>query len=259
MKPLQTALNSVIELFRRMEKSISENERAFLLTPVSKIREFDVSEIDMLEEAMILGFYKCAAEGYAFTEVSRIKERFGRSMGENYPEASDAFLRFAVSYWTLKLVTEDLRRDSKYSNSLIFKLLSQVEFDIASVFFPAPGLHNIPVNLREQEQRRLILLSGAKIDIEEFIRGNPILSSHSIHGKRSGCLGKLGSWIGFIMIIAQILLLIEKVQSAKRLSGLFESNGSGLSWFWALSPTWGFGSFLLVLYVIEKAIGRRKK
>ena len=111
MKPLQTALNSVIELFRRMEKSISENERAFLLTPISKIGESDVSEIDRIEEVMILGFYKCAAEGYAFTEVSRIKERFGRSLGENYPEASDAFLYFAVSYWTLKLVTEDLRRD----------------------------------------------------------------------------------------------------------------------------------------------------
>jgi len=204
MDKLQTAFNSVTELLRREGQSLSESDQVLLMKPVSEIRESDKSEVDRLEEAMNRGFYKCAAEGHAFISVSRIKERFGRSLEENYHGASHVFLRFAVSYWTLKFVKVDLFRDSEHCDKLISQLLSGVEFNIASVFFPTPGLHTIPANLREQEQRRLILASGADIDIEEFIRGNPILSSRSIHGRRNGCMGLIALLILSIVIVIWI-------------------------------------------------------
>ena len=184
---LQVALDSVAQLLRRQGRPFSENDQALLMRPTSKIRESDQSEVMALEEPINLGFYKCAAEGYAFVSPSRIKEGFGHSLEENYPGGSDAFLRFATAYWTLKLTRNDLLRE--HSDKLIFKLLSELEFNIASVFFPTPGSHRVPTNLREQEMRRLILASGAGIDVEEFIKGNPILSSRSIHGRRSGCVG----------------------------------------------------------------------
>lgn len=202
---LQTAYDSVAELLRREGRSLSETDRVLLTKPTSQIEESDQPEVVALEEAMNCGFYKCAAEGYAFTLVSRIKERFGRSLEENYPGGSHAFLRFATSYWTLKLVQDDLWRDREHSNKLIFQLLSGLDLNIGSVFFPTPGPHKIPANLREQEQRRLILASGAKIDIEEFIKGNPILRSRSIHGKRSGCMGIVALLTLFVVIIIWIL------------------------------------------------------
>jgi hypothetical protein len=174
------------------------------MKPTSQIQESDQPEVVALEEAMNSGFYKCAAEGCAFTSVSRITERFGRSLEENYPGGSHAFLRFATSFWTLTLVKDDLWRDPEYSKKLIFQLLSGLDFNIGSVFFPTPGPSKIPADLREKEMRRLILVNGAKIDVEEFIGGNPILSSRSVHGKRSGCMGIIALLTLFVVIIIWI-------------------------------------------------------
>lgn len=204
---LQTAYNAVAELLRREGRSLSKSDELLLMKPVSQIEESDQPEWAALEEAVNSGFYKCAAEGYEFTSVSRFKERFGRSLEEHYPDGSQAFLRFATSFWTLKLVKDDVSRDQEHSDKLISHLLSGLEFNISSVFFPSAGLRNLRIsaNLREQEMRRLILVSGAKIDIEEFITGNPILSSRSIHGKRSGCMGSVALLTLFAVIIICVL------------------------------------------------------
>ena len=202
---LQAAYDSVAELLRREGRSLSETDQVLLMKPASQIEESEQPEVVALEEAMNSGFYKCAAEGYAFTSVGGIKERFGRSLEENYSGGSNAFLRFATSFWTLKLIKDDLWRDPELSNKLIFQLLSGLDFNIGSVFFPTPGPRKIPAHLREQEIRRLILVSGAKIDVEEFITGNPILSSRSIHGKRSGCMGIMALLSLFVVIIIWIL------------------------------------------------------
>lgn len=206
MDKLQVAYDSVAELLRRQGCSLSKSDELLLMKPVSQIEESDQPEWAALEEAMNLGFYKCAAEGYEFTSVSRFKERFGRSLQEHYPDGSQAFLRFAASFWTLKLVKDDVSRDQEHSDKLISHLLSGLELDVSSVFFPSAGLGNlrIPANLREQEMRRLILASGARIDIEQFIKGNPILSSRSVHGKRSGCVGS----IALLSICAVIIICL---------------------------------------------------
>lgn len=177
------------------------------MKPVSQIDESDQSKWAALEEAINLGFHRCAAEGYEFTSVSRFNERFGRSLQEHYPDGSQALLRFAASFWTLSLVKDDVSRDQEHCDKLISHLLSGLELDISSVFFPSAGLGNlrIPINLREQEMRRLILASGARIGIEEFIKGNPILSSISVHGKRSGCVGSIALLSICVVIIICLL------------------------------------------------------
>lgn len=186
---LQTAYDSVAELMRHVARSLSETDKTLLLKPTSQVDQSDQPQVEALEEAVNLGFYKCASEGYAFTPVDRFKEKFGHSLEEHYSGGSPAFLRFAASFWTLKLVKDDLWHDSEHRKKLIFGLLSELELNIASVFFPMPGPRHISAKLREQEMRRLIQVSGAKIDIDEFISGNPILSSRSIHGKKGGHMG----------------------------------------------------------------------
>lgn len=54
-------------------------------------------------------------------------------------------------------------------------LLGELEHVIGPVFFPFPGPRKIAPSKREETQRELIEISGADIDIEEFMRGNPIL------------------------------------------------------------------------------------
>ena len=82
-------------------------------------------------------------------------------------------MKFAKTYWTLRALTMDLmKNDEEWIGA---HLLLKLEQDIGPVFFPFPGAVTIAPSIREKTQRELIQESGAKIDLEEFIRGNPIL------------------------------------------------------------------------------------
>ncbi len=92
-------------------------------------------------------------------------------MEENYPEASKSFIKFARTYWTFQIhLLEDLTGSSNY---LAYSYLASLHAIIASVFFPMPGPATIPSNKREKDQREV--LKDFDIDIEDFIKGNPIL------------------------------------------------------------------------------------
>ena len=179
MDALESALNGLQELLSREVKILSKREMSLLLKTVNvdDIHNTDISEEDKelladLYTNIFNGFFKCADDGYEFTPENRINKWFGGvSLKENYPDSSEAFIRFAKTYWTFKRIWRDLSED--YNNLIIFKLLSKLEIDIATVFFPTPGPWKIPVEKREQAQRQLILESGAKIDVAEFISGNP--------------------------------------------------------------------------------------
>ena len=117
------------------------------------------------------GYILLAIKGYEFTKVDRIEEKFGSTIEENYPKASKPFIKFARTYWTFQVhLLEDLTESSNY---LAYSYLASLHAIIASGFFPMPGPTTIPSNKREEIQREV--LKDFDIDIEDFIKGNPIL------------------------------------------------------------------------------------
>ncbi len=126
-----------------------------------------------ISTAIYNGFIPCAVEGILLIPEIRIKEQFGDSLEENYPEANEVFLTFAKTYWTLRVLVINLTESER--EWIPTYLLANLEQSIGAVFFPFPGKVKIAPSKREKKQRELLQKSGANIDIEEFMRGNPIL------------------------------------------------------------------------------------
>lgn len=127
-------------------------------------------ETALLEElryTVVNGFFHCAARNITFTDLSRIKKFYGRTLEENYPEASPTFMKLARTYWTFKVILIECIPDP----SVCVNLLQDIEIDFAGVFFPTPGI-SPPKELRETTMRTLIEQSGADLDVEDYIRGN---------------------------------------------------------------------------------------
>jgi hypothetical protein len=139
-------------------------------------------------EGMWIGLFHAAASGVAFLPIDVVENRFHRTLEENYPEASPSFLKFARSYWTFRMLQEQLVEH--HPGRVITVAFQRVERDIGSVFFPMPspmGRPLISARRREKTQRELIRVSGAPIDVEDFIGGNAIL----LRDRSKGCLGVL--------------------------------------------------------------------
>jgi hypothetical protein len=166
--------------------SLSESDLDLLLKQEVELTTHQRNRLVEIIEAAQEGLF--GQRGYAFTPPERIRERFGRTLPQNYPEASPAFLHFATSYWTFKLVA--LAYDEAYVGTALRTVLETVEQQTASLFFPTPGPVRIPAAHREQTQRQILSASGAwsVAEIEEFIRGNPILIRDR-QAARKGCLG----------------------------------------------------------------------
>ena len=200
--PLEQAFRNLTELLNRGGESLSEADRQLLLSrndePGDQIA---VQRLGQLYEAIWKGFFRCAVEGHAFLPVEAIRQRFGRTLQDNYPGASGTFLRFATTYWTYKLVVGELF--PAHVDKTISQLLLKLDFDIGSVFFPTLKPGTIPVEKREKAQRQLIIDSGAPIDVEDFIHGNPILR----HKTSSGCFGAIAA-AGLLVALALCLLAL---------------------------------------------------
>lgn len=123
--------------------------------------------------ALYGGFFACAATGHAFVPEDSIRATYGRTLKENYPEASPTFLKFATAYWTFKEIA--LNEALIRSKTFLAAFLTGLEQTIAGAFFPTPGPGRIAVDERERGQRAILVEWGAGIDIEDFIAGNPIL------------------------------------------------------------------------------------
>ncbi len=116
-----------------------------------------------------------SAKGYAFVPVNRIEEQFGNTLRGNYPEANETFLRFATTYWTLECWVADNVESDLETEPMGKVCLAAIEDNLGSIFFPTPGPVKIDPDQREDAQRRLMTKFDAPIDIEDFMRGNPIL------------------------------------------------------------------------------------
>jgi len=117
------------------------------------------------------GYILLAIKGYEFTKVDRVEKKFGSTMEENYPEASKSFIKFARTYWTFQIHL--LENFTGLKDFLAYSYLADLHAIIASVFFPMSGPATIPSNEREKTQREI--LKDLDIDIEDFMKGNPIL------------------------------------------------------------------------------------
>ena len=170
---LVVACKAVSVLLSAVGHALGEGDQRILLKRPDEITGTDRTRASAILASAWRGFFFCAATGHAFVPLQRIEEQLGRALDENYPDASDEFLKFATSYWTLKLAAADLSRDARYRKTGIQQLLCKIETDLGSVFFPAPGATGVPASKREEIQRALLGESGAPIDLEEFMRGNP--------------------------------------------------------------------------------------
>jgi hypothetical protein len=144
--------------------SLSESDLDLLLKQEVELTTHQRNRLVEIIEAAQEGLF--GQRGYAFTPPERIRERFGRTLPQNYPEASP------------------------YVGTALRTVLETVEQQTASLFFPTPGPVRIPAAHREQTQRQILSASGAwsVAEIEEFIRGNPILIRDR-QAARKGCLG----------------------------------------------------------------------
>lgn len=134
----------------------------------------DIARSGEIYENMLKGFFHCAAKGLTFVPEEIITERYGRSIEQNYPEAGNEFLKFAKTYWTLKIILDDLNENGKLE-CLGGHFLGKLEQAIGPLFFPFPGPMVISPKTREKHQREFLKASEANIDIEKFIEGNTIL------------------------------------------------------------------------------------
>jgi hypothetical protein len=214
------ALNAIEEMVRRKRGyGLQPTEKNLLLSPqkgmgsfedeLGKLSSEDQDLFGVLYMSALYGFFHCAAHGYAFVPATRIKQEFGKTLEENYASAytTPAFMGFATSYWTLKIITIDER--STDDRLWLHVMLGKLEFDISSLFFPTPSSLNfsIPAKQREETQRMFLLESGASINIEEFIAGNPILQQHKKRQSSTGCLVVLLA-IGAIAISMCLVIVI---------------------------------------------------
>jgi hypothetical protein len=129
--------------------------------------EDDIGRLKALYDVAIDGFFHCAARDITFTDVSRIKKFYGRTLEQTYPGASNTFMKLARTYWTFKVILNECTPDK----SICINLLGAIDIAFAGVFFPTPGVSQ-PKELRETTMRFLIEQSSAELDVEDYIRNN---------------------------------------------------------------------------------------
>jgi hypothetical protein len=170
----------------------------------------DVAFDTEIFESVLKGFFFHGANGYAFSDIKNVFSFFNMTLNELYPEATIPFIKFATSYWTLQFLVRPHNTKLKQwpRRTIAWELISSVEFNVASLFFPTPGRHMINPKLRERDQRKILQELGVPIDIEEFIRNNPILIRDRIRFKRT----RIKTLIWLLIFTISIIILFKIVK-----------------------------------------------
>jgi len=200
-KLLQLAYSALYALLDAGHDCLTESDRILLAKKAEQITENDKPRIASILQASYRGFFVCAAKGNTFVPVDQIQSKYGKTLEENYPGASQAFLRFAYSYWTLKCLALALAADEDHERSGIQQLILKIERELGSIFFPTPGPIRMSTKAREKAQRKVLSEWKAPIAIEEFIKGNPILNA-APRGKGYGTI------VATIVICLMIVFMV---------------------------------------------------
>lgn len=142
----------------------------------SSLNARELGQLGVLAAMVHKGFYNAAAKGIEFVLSSEVADRFGRTTDDNYGGtiAGPAFLRFAKTYWSFRVVESSVH-DERCS-TLACAILTWLDTRIAPLFFPMPTA--IPANTRRRDQRKFLeMFAPREMDIEDFLRGNPILAA----------------------------------------------------------------------------------
>ena len=203
----QTAITTIIKLAENGGITLTPDDLTYLEKHHSQ-GKFHKERSSEIRDAMFAGFFISASNGELFVPEHEISNMFGKSIKQNYPEASEAFLGFAKTYWSLRVLVSKLNRDEDgYISFIGGRILGVLEGDIGPVFFPFPGEKKIPPSQREEFQREILKEFAPGINLEEFIKGNPILirDRKTMRGK-SGCL--LFSIISILILTVTFLVIL---------------------------------------------------
>jgi len=185
---------------------LTENDLAYLNKHYSQ-GKYHKDRNGQILEAMIPGFMVSASKGETFVPEEDIVSYFGNTVEQNYPEASTSFLKFAKTYWSLRVLIDQLSRDDDGIISFIGgRLLGVLEGEIGPLFFPFPGPEKVPPAERENMQRELLkgfvsYSQDIDINIEDFINGNPILIRD-----RKAMRGNSGKGGGLMFLIISVFI-----------------------------------------------------
>ena len=180
-KDIKKLVDIVSLISKTAEKKLTpkEKELLFLETTLDQLKDEERKAIGIITLKMLEGYFLLAVKGHQFTDPYKIKQEFGKTLEENYPEANQLFIKFAKTFWTLKICLLDSISE-KLTGHIAYALLSYLENYVSSIFFPMPGIVTISSKEREDAQREI--LEDFDVDIEEFMKGNPIL----IRDKKAG-------------------------------------------------------------------------
>jgi len=198
-KDYKHPIDSLSSVVKTIGKDLDKKEIEYILNEIGGLVEnggIPSQEKEIFAKAhgkLFDGLIRLILGGHEFVDPSRIKSKFGNSLEEGLPGSSSCFLNFAKGYWTFFILLNDLRKDNH--QYIAFNMLSQIEVTIASTFFPTPGPFP-KVAYTEKNQRRF--LSKFDIDIDDFMKGNPVLQKKS----RSPLA------VLIIMIIVVVLLIL---------------------------------------------------
>ena len=165
---------------------LTESDLALLASDAPVTRPEETARTGEIMSGCFRGYFDAATDGDTYAEPTRIPERYGRTLEQNYPEASQTFLRFAYTYWTFHLLVSDF--GESHPSCVATYVLREIENPIRARFFPTPGPIQIDPKQREHDQRLVLASLAPQIDVEEFMAGNPILIRDRQAASR-GCLG----------------------------------------------------------------------
>lgn len=171
-RDLSQGQEAVEEMVRRAGLEYSESDRDLMLVESEELRDETMRDrLSELFDAAGRGFWHCAADGYLFVDPRIGADEFAEELRETYPDASPAFIDLAASYWSLKVLSGQM--ETRFSGVGVQQVLTGIEERVRKLFFqdPETALRSIPK--LEEAQREAIEVSGAPIDAEQLIGGNP--------------------------------------------------------------------------------------
>jgi hypothetical protein len=214
--------------------------------------------------AVYLGIYDAAADGVALTDVNEVARWYHASVRDNYPEAGRAFLRFATTYWTFKVILR--RLDLEHRDMLLRSIFQRADELIAPLFFPQDGPLKIDPKQREDDQRRFLTTFGPRVDVKEFLLRNPILmrdrqdlgQTRSVDSAHSADPPRRTSAHSFLYLhganLVQLILLLSIVTNVAAAVRFFTSSAPALG-LWALAASVLLPRAVFALFLISERNG----
>ena len=181
---LELGLEAAEALLTAAGEVLLDRDRDLLLSYGSVLHGRDSADQDrllLLFDRALDGFLRCATEGRVFVPVERFLSRLQGSIEAHYPGAGAGFRRLAISYWTLRMLEGRVRL--RYAGIALQQLLASVESRAREIFFTDPSEDLLSSAQRTALQRRTWAESGAELDIDEFLLGNPLLVGNPLAGE----------------------------------------------------------------------------